>query len=50
MRFRELSLLKRMEWELKPKHPVVSKRQVEADWQLLQRSLEESKAELRAKQ
>jgi hypothetical protein len=43
-------MLTRMEWELKPKNPVVSKRQVEADWQLLQRSLEESKAELRAKQ
>jgi hypothetical protein len=39
-------MLTRLEHELKPKHPLVSKRQVENDWALLQRALDERKAEL----
>jgi hypothetical protein len=41
-------LLTRLEQELKPKPVRISKRQVESDWELLQRALEVRKAELTA--
>jgi hypothetical protein len=41
-------MLTRLEHELKPKQPKVSKRQVEADWNLLQQALDARKAELAA--
>jgi hypothetical protein len=40
-------LLTRIEQELKAKPARVSKRQVEADWRLLEQALDERKAELR---
>jgi len=41
-------MLTRLEQELKPKAPHISKHQVENDWKLLQRALDEEKAELDA--
>ncbi len=41
-------MLSRLEQELKPKAPHISKHQVENDWKLLQRALDEEKAELDA--
>jgi hypothetical protein len=41
-------MLTRLEQELKPKSPHISKRQVESDWKLLQRALDERNAGLGA--
>ena len=41
-------MLTRLEQELKPKSPHISKRQVESDWKLLQRALDERNAEMGA--
>jgi len=41
-------MLTRLEQELKPKSPHISKRQVESDWTLLQRALDERNARLGA--
>ena len=39
-------MLTRLEQELKPKAPHISKHQVENDWKLLQRALDEEKARI----
>ncbi|PYV49052.1 MAG: hypothetical protein DMG94_01805, partial [Acidobacteria bacterium] len=39
-------MLTRLEQELKPKSPHISKRQVESEWKLLQRALDERNAEM----
>ena len=41
-------MLTRLEQELKPKSPHISKRQVESEWKLLQRALDERNAEMGA--